>query len=118
MSKTIYTFSASTFTRAISGDEFDPWFESTVEYTKDVVLGATAGADSYIDIGAGGAAPLSLRAAFASSAARATLLALLGTAHTLSNTRGRSASALLTKARAIDTGLVGVWYADLVFEQR
>lgn len=117
-SRTVYTFNSSDFYRVAGGDELDPWFESTVEITKDLVLGATSAAASYIDTGAYAAGPLSFRAAFTSSAARATFLALLGTTHTLSNTRGRSSSAMLTKAKAIDAGGAYQWYCDVSFEQR
>ncbi len=116
--KTVWTFRSTTFSRAISSDEFDPWFEEDPQITKDTVLGATAAADSYIDIGATAYGPLELRAAFSSSSTREMFITNnLLQSGTLSNTRSRSATALLIKARRIDAP-PGYYYADCTFEKR
>lgn len=117
MSKTTYTFRSSTFTRILDSDTFEPWFNAEPTVTKDAVLGATSASQSYIDIGATVIAPLHIRAEFASNAARNTFITNnLLQSGTLSNTRSRSATALLVRAVALDA--FPLFYADLTFEQR
>jgi hypothetical protein len=116
---TTYTVNGSiTFTRVLSSADFKPWFNTGVEVTKDVPLGAVDPSDSYIDIGAFSAGPLEMRASFSSQVARSSLSALLGQVVTLINTRGRSASALLISADEVDSGQAGLYYLDVKFEAR
>jgi hypothetical protein len=111
---TVYTFQSITFARVADGDSLEPWFSGSGQgYTKDVVLG---GASVYLDVGATIYGPLSFRASFLSSADRAAFVALLFTSATLSNTRGRSGTAVLTKATPIDEGLYKQYFCDVAFE--
>lgn len=117
--RTTYTINGSiTFQRVLPSPEFDPWFNSHVEYTKDPVLGATSAADSYVDVGALVVDTLSMRASLSSLSARTALLALQGQEVTLSNTRGQSGKVLVVNAKAVDRGDPGTFYVDMVLEQR
>jgi hypothetical protein len=116
MSKTVWTFSGSSFYRIVS-DEFAPRFDGKYQYTKDLVLGATSSADSYIDLGAFEVAPLQLRIEFDTEALRNTFQSLIGTSGTLSNTRGRSYSAILVGVMRVDAK-GGRWLADATWEAR
>lgn len=119
--KTVWTFTVSgvdyTWYRALSGSEFEPWFSAEGQYTVDGVLGALVAADNYLDIGGVTVPPLSLRAAFASSSYRETLRsACLLQTGTLSNTRGRSATATLLVAKRVDD--LPMFYLDMQFIMR
>lgn len=98
------------------GDEFQPRFDGKWQYTKDLVLGATTSAQSYTDLGTFEIAPLQMRIEFGSEAGRQTFQGLHGMVGTLSNTRGRSYTALLVSVTRIDTA--NEWLADAVFEAR
>ncbi len=116
MSKTIWTFNATyTFTRVVQ-DEFEPTFNGKYQYTKDLVLGATTAAQSYIDLGGFEVGPMSMRIEFTSSALRDAFLANYGITATLSNTRSRTYTAILLDIKRIDDGVH--WWADVVWEQR
>lgn len=110
---TIYTFASIDFARAPDSDEVVPWFYPESQYTKDPVLGGGA---VYLDIGASVAPPLSFRASCLNSDDRGDLIAALGTAGTLSNTRGHAGTVLLLKATPINSGNYRNWYIDLTFE--
>lgn len=111
---TTWTFDGLTFSRE-AAEGFVPWFVSRAEYTRDAVLSDTT-ARSYIDLGATVREPLEVRAVFASSAARETFIGKLRTSGTLSNTRSRSATAVLVKAARVDLGRAYRWGLDLTFE--
>ena len=113
--KTVWTFSGATFTRVVQ-DEFEPTFNGRHPYVKDTVLGATTAAGSYIDLAGFEVGSLSMRIEFTSSALRDAFLGYQGTVATLSNTRGRTYSALLVDFKRIDDGRH--WWADAVWEQR
>jgi len=113
--KTVWTFGAATFTRPVP-EEFEPTFNGKHPYTKDLVLGATTAAHSYVDLAGFEVGPLAMRIEFTSSALRDAFLAYQGTVATLSNTRGRTYTALLVDFKRIDDG--HHWWADAVWEQR
>jgi len=114
--KTIWQFAGSSFYREVGGDEYAPRFDGKMNTTKDLVLGATTAAQSYVDLGAFEVAPLTMKIEFTTEAARNTFQALLGTSGTLSNTRGRSYTALLVEVKRIDT--FTRWLAEATWEQR
>jgi hypothetical protein len=115
MSRTAYTFTPAgvTFYR-ITGDELEPWFQEDPQYTKDSVLG---GSSAYYDLGAYVTPPLSFRASCASAADRLSLIAALWQEGTLSNTRGHSDTALLVKARPINSNPYDLWQCEVSFER-
>jgi len=115
---TTYTFNGIAFTRIVNSEVDPPWFFDGLELTRDTVLDASSGASSYIDIGARATTALEFRATFTTAGARSSFTALLGTTHTLANTRGHSGSALLTKAKPVNSGMSSVWYCDVAFELR
>ncbi len=115
---TVWTFGLSTFTRILQGGEFEPWFQAKGIYQKDVVLGATVAADSYIDTGAVEVGPLTIRARFDNTIDRDVFMGQLLAAGTLSNSKGYSGSAILLAANAIDSGLPDLFYVDATFELR
>ncbi len=97
-------------------DEYAPRFDGKYTYTKDLVLGATTAAQSYVDLGAFEVGPLTMKIEFTSEALRNTFQALIGTSATLSNTRGRSYTALLIEVKRIDT--YTRWLAEATWEAR
>jgi len=111
---TVYTFSGIQHARMLEGDSFPPWFADETQYTKDAVLG---GSQSYLDIGASVAPPLSFRALVETAADRQTLQNARNSTGTLSNTRGRSATVTLVKATPID-GPINNYWIDLTYEYR
>jgi hypothetical protein len=114
--KTVWTFNTTaTFTQLVS-DEYNERFDGKYQYTKDLVLGATTAAQSYVDLGAFEVGPLTLRIEFTTSALRNTFQGMIGTTATLSNTNGRSYTAMLTEVRRIENG--GMYLADATWEQR
>jgi hypothetical protein len=113
--RTLWAFSGSYFVREVT-DEYAPRFDGKQNYTKDLVLGATTSAQSYVDIGAFEVAPLTMKIEFETEAARNTFQALIGTSGTLSNTRGRSYTALLVEVKRIDT--YTRWLAEATWEAR
>lgn len=119
--KTVWTFTVGgvdyTWYRALSGAEFEPWFSAEGQYTVDVVLGSTLASDNYLDIGGVSVPPLTMRAVFASSSYRETLRsACLLQSGTLSNTRGRSATATMVAAKRVDD--LPLLLLDMVFVMR
>lgn len=113
--KTVWTFNGATFTRVVE-ETFEPTFNGRHPYTKDLVLGATTAGGSYVDLAGFEVGPLSMRVEFTSSALRDAFLANQGVTATLSNTRGRSYTALLVDFKRIDDGVH--WWAEAVWEQR
>jgi hypothetical protein len=113
--KTIWTFNGSSFTRIVS-DEYAPRFDGKYQYTKDLVLGATTAAQSYVDLGAFEVGSISMRIEFTSEALRNTFQSYIGLTATLSNTRGRSYTAMLVSVQRVDT--YNQWLADATWEQR
>lgn len=97
---TLYTFQSITFARVLEGDTFVPWLFPEVQYTADPVLGGT---QVYLDIGGDGVATLSMRGSCSTDNDRAALKDARGLTGTLSNTRGRTATATLVKASPIDS---------------
>lgn len=119
MAETVYTFDGVSFTHTFSGDEFEPWFNADIQYTKDDVLYDTSSGvitTSYIDIGAKAYPALQIRAQCASQTVKNNLLAKLLTQGTLSNTRSRSATCRLMQAKDIDRGHPSLFFVDCTFE--
>ena len=116
--KTVWTFIGLTATRPVDSDTYEPWYEAKLNYTRDLVLGATTAADSYLDVGAAEVPPLALRFEFASDSARQAFINLRGQTGTLSNTRGYSTTAMLVSTKRINTGMPSVFWLDLLFEAR
>jgi hypothetical protein len=104
--------------RRVTSDEFDPWFPISGLYTKDVVLDARTAADSYTDIGAWQFDVLEMRWEFTTEAARDTMINKLLTIGTLSNSAGRTTSALLVRARRVNGRQQGSALLDVTFERR
>jgi hypothetical protein len=113
--RVIWQFSGSSFYQLVN-DEYAGRFDGKYIFTKDIVLGATTAAQSYIDLGAFEVTPLTMRIEFTTSAARQTFQALIGTTATLSNTLGISYTAILVDCRRVENG--GMYLADAVWEQR
>jgi hypothetical protein len=113
--RTVWTFVSSSFYQHV-GEEYQGRFDGKYNYTKDLVLGATTAAQSYVDLGAFEVGPLTMRIEFNSSALRQTFQALMGTTGTLSNSVGLSYTALLVDVKRID-GL-SVFRCDATWEQR
>lgn len=105
----------NTFYQLVS-DEYAGRFDGEYLITKDLVLGATTAAQSYVDLGAFVVGPLTLRCEFSSSALRNTFQSTIGTTGTLSNSLGISYTALLVKATRIENG--GLYIVDAMWEQR
>lgn len=114
MSALTYTFSGVSFQRIVP-EEWQPWFASRVEYTRDLILDST---EDYLDIGATTTEPLQIRAVTTNESDRDDLIDLLGATATLSNTAGRSATATLVAANPLALGLRGYYAADLTFVRR
>lgn len=116
MARITWTFDGVTF-RARSSDEFDPWFSPAYEYTLDKVKGGT---DTYLDLGAVGYPPLTLRAQFTSEATRTAMVAKLGTTGTLSNDSAfaPTGSATLVKTARVNNPSGQAYYLDCTFEYR
>lgn len=117
---TVYTFTANgttvQFIRRRSGT-IDGWFGVKPSYTKDSILpSGTTGGGVIIDFGAYDYKPLQITAELPSAVARATLKSLATYAGTLSNTKGRSASAVLTVADEPDEG-DGTFLLECTFEK-
>lgn len=101
MSTTVYTLvvgaTTVTFTRQASG-EFERWFEEDTAYSESYILRGTS-RRVVIDVGGVTYSPLAIRAEVADAATIATLRSLRAQQGTLSNTRGRSAAAMLMAIR-------------------
>ena len=111
---TTWTFDGLAFSRE-TAEDFTPWFASEVAVTEDAVLPDGATSRSYIDLGATTHPPLQLRARFDTSAERETFIGKLRTQALLTNTRGRSATALLEKAARVDAGRRYRFLLDVTF---
>jgi hypothetical protein len=118
--RTIWTYTPTVGSPAsfyqLVGDEYQARFDGKWQYTKDLVLGATTAAQSYIDMGAFEVTPLNLRCEFDTSALRNAFQTLHGTVGTLSNTNGLSYAVLLVEVRRIENG--GMFIAESVWEAR
>jgi hypothetical protein len=113
--RTTWQFSGSTFYEIVQ-DDYQQRFDGEYQYTKDVVLGATTSAQSYIDLGAFVVAPMTKRVEFSTSALRQTFQALIGTTATLSSSTGLTYTATLLKVTRIDGALF--YRADATWEAR
>lgn len=111
---TVYTFNSIEFVRVLESTPFQPWLFGEIQYTLDAVLGGT---DTYLDVGADVAPPLSFRALVANTTDRLNLRNSRGTTGALTNTRGRTDTVTLVKATPID-GPQNQLYIDLTFVLR
>ncbi len=113
--RTLWTFSASTYYEIVQ-DDYQQRFDGEYQYTKDIVLGATTSAQSYIDLGAFVVAPMTKRCEFTTTAARQTFQGLIGTTATLSSSTGLTYTATLVKVTRIEGAILP--RADAVWEAR
>ena len=111
----VYTWGSAFFYREVSGDTVKPWFDTRVEYTRDLVLEST---QDYLDIGATTYGDLQITAVVLDLSYRTTLLAAVGETHVLSNTKGYSQDATLISAEPLDTKEGDRWLATLTFVRR
>jgi hypothetical protein len=116
--RTLWSFADVSFFYELVNDDYQQRFDGEYQYTKDIVLGATTAAQSYIDLGGFVVAPMQKRIAFSTSAARQTFQALIGTTATLSNDAGLSYTATLLKVTRIEGGGGIIYRADAIWEQR
>jgi hypothetical protein len=120
MSKTTYTYTVGgttvTFTHQ-AGGEFERWFEEDTAHTESYILRGTS-RRLVIDVGGVTYSPLRVRAEVASEATIATLRSLRAQQGTLSNSRGRSASAILLTIRESEPNNTSYGrIADLTFKR-
>ena len=116
--RTIWTFDGIDFRRLLTSDEWQPRFSITGLYTKDIVLGATTAADSYVDTGAWQFEPLEMRAVFDTDADRDNMILKLLSSGALTNDTGLAVTAMLVKAWRVNIGVAGIYALDLTFERR
>jgi hypothetical protein len=110
-----YVYAGITFYRPLQSGEFAPWFFPETEYTADPVLGGT---QVYLDFGGDSVAPLAMRALAKSASDRQTLRLARRSTGTLTNSRGRTATASLVKASPVDSDDYRWFYIDLTFIYR
>lgn len=104
-----------TFYRPLAQGEVVPWFYPESQYTADGVLGGT---QVYLDIGGDTVVPLPLRGLCKSAADRQALISARPSTGTISNSRGHTATASLTKASPINIDDYAWFWIDLVFIYR
>lgn len=117
--RTVWTFTVGATAIAMYdqvGDDYEQYFNGSLQTTKDTVLGATTAAQSYVDVGAFVVPPVSRRYEFLTSANRNVFYALQGSTGTLASSTGLSYTVLLTACKRIE----GAIYprADVTWEQR
>lgn len=112
MARITYSFAGVSFTRMVSGEDFGQWFAINATYKADPILDST---QQYVDTGGTVAQPLTLRAAFATVADRATLLDAIGTVGTLSKSTGESRSCVLIQGNPLAPLGGTIIIADLTF---
>jgi hypothetical protein len=114
--RTVWTFNTTATFYEFAAEDYQQRFDGEYQYTKDIVLGATTAAQSYVDLGAFVVAPMTKKIEFTTSAARQSFQAMIGTTATLSSSTGLSYTATLLRVTRIE----GAIYprAEAMWEQR